>query len=367
MRFALPLLVALAMPAAASGAGSVANELTISSTQPTAQNPRSGTWSDRLSGTFEASDAVELHGGLNITHDNATLPRAGTTAFGQTGGNIFLFDLGLDWMPTEHLLFGGELSLSPKAIQLSATQLSATQVTIEDEVVIFEADAHLRTVSSSVGALLAAGWMSDGDKPESTAIDASVSLNHTETVQSIAAVETPGGKTVSAANLRTYCANHKEDCPAGIESVLQGRLAKINQARLGLNVSQTIRDDTDFTLGGGYYLYDRDPLEVGYFSVASVGRTFSMGEGVPIAPVRFTLRTGATHRFFHNTLSLGLWASYARYVEDEGFGASLGTRVQVRFSRSLKAWVSLTGNDDVDWRGAHSRSGSVSAGLRWSF
>ena len=74
-----------------------------------------------------------------------------------------------------------------------------------------------------------------------------------------------------------------------------------------------VEQDTDLTLSGDYYHYEEDPTQVGFFSVATAGRTLvTGGNGVPIAPLRYLLRPEVVHRF--GDFSAKLWVTTGRYV-----------------------------------------------------
>jgi hypothetical protein len=116
-------------------------------------------------------------------------------------------------------------------------------------------------------------------------------------------------------------------------------------------------------LSADYYAYFDDPANVGIFSLGSVGR---FGAGAPIAPLRFLVRPEVTHRL--GPWSLRLWVAAGEYVAKVGQGtASIGTKVQYRFTRAFRMWISATGQRDVGSTGEVSRSGWISLGAAYRF
>jgi len=146
---------------------------------------------------------------------------------------------------------------------------------------------------------------------------------------------------------------------------LGGNSADLGSVRLSLSGTATVSRDTDFTLGGDYYAYDGDPARFGYFGIA-LSRRQPEGIGAPIAPLRFVVRPEVAHRF--GDFSLRLWAQAGRYVSGVGqTTGSLGTKAQMRFGPSFRAWISLSGQDDVDAQGEDAKSLTVSVGGAWRF
>src|SRR5438876_444698 len=120
--------------------------------------------------------------------------------------------------------------------------------------------------------------------------------------------------------------------------------------------------DADVSLLADGYLYDEDPAKIGYFGLAALGR----GPGLPIAPLQYRIRPEVQHRM--GDFSARLWVEAGEYVPGTGDStAGIGTRLQYRFTKAFRAWLTLAGQRDVDSGGHVTRSGSVAAGagLRW--
>src|SRR5262249_2240661 len=143
---------------------------------------------------------------------------------------------------------------------------------------------------------------------------------------------------MSADSVRAYCARVPlaKGCRQ-LNALFRARASDINQFKLSALVSETFALDTDVTLSGAYYFYDQDPTQASYFTIAAFGPT-GLGGGVAIAPLRFTFRPDVTHRF--GRFSVNLWYQYLKYVPGEGYGNCLGLKLQYKFSKAFKAWIS---------------------------
>jgi len=135
----------------------------------------------------------------------------------------------------------------------------------------------------------------------------------------------------------------------------------LRYARVSASALAIIARDTDVGLDLDYYGYADDP--VGILNPATAGRT---GTTAPLAPLRYLVRLGATHRF--GDFSLRGWVQGGEYVPEAGEGtASLGVKAQYKFSRAFRMWISATGQRDEDPTGAVSRTGilALGAGVRF--
>jgi predicted porin len=131
-------------------------------------------------------------------------------------------------------------------------------------------------------------------------------------------------------------------------------------------VTMTAWTDTDFTLAGDYYHYQQDPAAVGYYSVAFVGRSANFGNGVPIAPLRFSVRPEVLHRF--GAFSVKLWVTAGHYVSGTGESTTgLGAKLQYKFTKKFRLWVTATGQRDIDQNGNPTRSGGLAMGAGYRF
>jgi hypothetical protein len=339
-------------------AHSIADEVGVGTSQITPVNPRSGYVYERLTGVADLSEEVALRLDLVGTHDNATAPQQGAH-FGISGSNIFSSALGIDWNASEHVALSGEVDYSPKS-----TQFSDAPVTFDSGTGSTQADAMIKSSSSAYGFLVQLGYETAGESDFETSIDGAISVTHYSTLQNVAALETVAGP-VDIQRVVDYCVRtNKEGCRQ-ISNAARRESAELNQYRLGASLTETVYANTDLTLSGSYYLYNEDPTKVGYFSVATVGRSAAMGTGVPLAPLHYTIRPEITHVF--GMVRASVWYQYGQYVPGDGVSHLAGLRLRFRFSKAVSAWVMLNTQADLDPAGNSTTSGTLAIGLKYRF
>jgi hypothetical protein len=339
---------------------SLSDEVGVGSSQPNPRNPRTGFIYDRVSGVADTSEVFSFRFDLTLTHDAATKPTQGAQ-FGDTGGNIFAGSLGVDWLPSEHFPLTLEVDASPK----SAAASDAT-VTFDSGTGSANADALLKATGKSYGFMAGAGYETAGDSDFESAVNSTFSLTHMSTTQVVADIATGNGP-VDRQQVISYCirtAGLGLGCRQ-ILPALRRQSADLNQFRLAGYFTETLFANTDLTLGGAYYFYDQDPSQVGYFTIASVGRSVSLGNGVPAAPLRYTLRPDVSQRF--GSFSVGLWYQFGQYVPGDGYGHSVGLKLQYKISKAVKIWGSWTWQKDFDDQNNAQVSSTVALGARYSF
>jgi hypothetical protein len=362
------LVLAFLVPSLAL-AHSVSEELTVNGTRATEQNPQTGSASNRISGNFELNDTWAMHADLTLTHVTATPPANGGV-FPDTGGNVLDVGLGLEWDATEHWNFALDVNLSP-----SSETTNNTSIDYEGPLGgTTSADANLKTTASSSGLNVSGSWSTLGDSNYETMIDFNVGGNRFSSTQKVTAVETKSG-TVSANALQTYCNRVLSSTTSTraaralctqLLPTLKGQPAQLGQGLVGIGLTETIYQDTDVSLSGTYDFYSQDPSTVGYFTLATAGRrTASMGEGVQIAPLRWSVRPDVNHRW--GALSTELWFEHGKYVGDEGRSELVGVKLTYRFNKTYKAWITGTGQKDLDSSGHFNNSGTIGAGLKVYF
>lgn len=347
-----------------AGAHSLANEAGVGTTQPTPQNPRTGNFSNLFTASADLNDALSLRFDLSFTHDNPTPSAVGLPA--ESGGNIFTYSLGADVLAGEHFLFGATLDVSPRSRQ--DTNMPVTflnPVTSSPE----EANLRLRTLSSLAGGMIDVGYSTAGDSDFELTADAALGVSRYGTSQEIIGITTRNGPVRTEDVIRrcetTTTLAERLACRSLLPALQAHDASSLVQARAALGVTATLWQDTDVGLSVAGYLYDQDPTQVGYFSVLSLGRSMTLGNGVALAPLQLTVRPSVARRW--GNLSVDLSYQLGRYVADEGGNHLLGLKVAYRFNKSLKAWLRLTGQVDVAPELPPLRSSGLGAGVRYSF
>jgi hypothetical protein len=347
MRLAAAVMVLVS--ANAARANSISEEVLFNSAQTTQSNPRAKLLTNALNGFFELTEDVGVGLGANVTFEGPTPGQ-----FGGSGGVVTLFTLSSDWAVTDNLTLGAGANLSP-----ASTQYAGTVIGLRSGGTDTFADAQLRSQSSQAGGGFSLAWDTLGKSDLEWSFDASIDFSHYDVDQEISQVQTSLTPTQVRTQAAAFCTAHprRPECARG----LQGAVA-LDFERFSGAVLATIFTDTDVSLSADWYLYNEDPAAIGFFGVASQGR----GPGLPIAPLQYLLRPEGMHRF--GEFSARLFLEGGEYVSGTGgttFGA--GVRLQYRFTKAWRAWLTLSGHRDVDVNDNTIPSGTVSAGAgyRW--
>ncbi len=352
------------LPALASS--SLSDQLSVGSTQSTEENPRAGSVSDSLDGTLELNDQFSIGAGAVLTLENRT-PAAVRGQFPTSGSAITLLSLGLDYDPNEHLSTGVVFDFSPNSKQQVGTQLTITDASGATQAL----NARLLAQSANAALGFDVGYDTAGDSNLEWSFTAGVTGSNYTTTQNIDLVRLQDtGKVYDPAQVIAFCKTHKKGkgaCSAALQQVVKNQEATLDSLRNSLEVTSTIYADTDVSLGGDFYLYGQDPSTVGIFSVGAVGKqNISGGNGVPIAPLRYTIRPVVAHRF--GDLSVKLWVQAGEYASGTAQTTSgIGTKIQYKFTKSFKMWVTAGGQRDVDASGVDSSSSNFALGAGYRF
>lgn len=347
--------VALARVAVADG---VADELSVGSSQPTPSNPRPAWVSDRIAGIWDASDDWQVRADVTATHPLST---TGAASSGDPG-DVLLATASVEYDP-DHWVMKAVVGGSPSSAATSATTVRVLDMRGQP----VDASAQLKMKSSS---LMGAAWLgyetgSDGDWETLATLTATVT--ELDTLQQVTSVTGRDGRMLGLTQLHDYCAGHP--CTKELLAAMKASPAQLGQLVVDQNVTEQIHRNTDVSLDLQYYFYDKDPTQVGYFSVASAGRTSTYGGGVPIAPLQYTVMPSVSHRFGDLTALASV--SYGHYVADEGYNTSTTLRVQYKLKldrdKRVKLYGKLTGARDVDQMGNASKSGSMALGMQYSW
>jgi hypothetical protein len=355
-----PAAEAAAAPAAKKGpsTGSVTEELTVDKADSTPENPRAGSASNHLAASFNLGEEWALDFSFDFTATQAA--DTGSAPFPDRGGKATSFGIGADWDPNDHVSLGAVFNFSPKSTNISGTTLDYTAGNKSTTL-----DAQLRADSSSANAGLSFNYDTAGDGDLEWTFSLGVTGSQLDTTQVVTAVQLRNGTSISKSQLGTYCTNNPKACPKTLKAALKERAYTLDSAQLSAGVMATIFEDTDLGVTVDHWLYDQDPTEVGYFSLTGQ-KGFSGGGGVPIAPMNSDVRVDLIHRF--GAFSVKVNGSVGGYVDGTGGGTyGGGVKLQYKFSKQFRLWLTLAARHDVDDSGADSvsRSGALGAGLRF--
>jgi len=353
----LPPEEAAAPPPKKPARGSVSEEIGTQQPQSSPANPAGASYDENLSGVISLTENWSIQLGALLTLQEGA-PRPTGSNFATSGGKVSLFSLGADWDSGEHWSLGVSGSGSPSSSSQTSTSVDLNSVVWA---------ARIASTSSNLEAQLNAAYDTNGDSNAEWLFAGSATYGHLDTDQRIDAVENPVTmKTRTPAELRAACAAYPKLCRKALLEALAPQDDQLDSLKLNLGATLTLFDDTDLTLLGDGYLYAQDPSLVGYFNVAKGGRSASGGDGVPIAPLRYDGRVEALHRF--GALSIKLWASAGEYaVPADGITYSFGGKVQYKFSKSFRVWLSGDLQHDVDDTGDDVLTWGASLGAQLRF
>ena len=363
MRHLTPFIVATALVLAGgrARADGAADEVSAGSTPQTATTPKSTWLADKVGAIWEPGDRWQLRADFTATRDYGAPVVAMPTADTQT--NIYLANLSGEYDPSDQWSFKIIGGYSPAATLFSGTQVPFTTRTGMS----VNANAALQSTSSS----LAGGAMLGFDSGDARDVEyaATFFLNATyyDTQQQITALQDRAGASLDVQQLRDYCAAHT--CQAQLLAALAGGEGTLVQVMLEGTAAITLYRHTDIGVDAAYYAYDKDPTQVGYFSLAAVGRAATFGSGMGIAPYEYTIAPDIVERW-GGFLAMAS-VSYGKYADNEGSDVTGQLRVQYKVklakSKRLKLWGKLVASRDVDQTNAVSTSGSASLGAQYTW
>lgn len=355
------IALALLAPSLARADGAV-EEVSAGNSPQTAGNPASSYLSDRIAGFYEPNDSWQLRLDVTGTRDYTNTKQPATTGlFGP--GDILLTNLAVEYDPDSHwsLKLAGSYSPTSAAYSSTTVQTQTMKGTVADA----NAQLESQTSSKSGGAWI--GYETAGESNAETNVLLTATVNDFNTLQQITAVTDKAGQMLSVDQLRAYCAAHP--CSPQLTAALGANSAELAQLVIDGNVSETVYKNTDVGIDGAYYLYDKDPTKVGYFSVASVGRTANFGAGIGIAPLQYTVMPSAIHRW-GPLMAMGTF-TYGHYVDNEGYNTTAAVRLQYKWkldgSQRIKVWAKGSGARDVDSTHTATKSGSLALGVQYTW
>lgn len=341
-RFVSSGSAALLLVAGSAHAHDLGVDLSLNGTAPSATNPRSGSAAVALSGSYDFSE--KWTGFFTAAYLRDFPTRTDDTS--SPGSNIAFFSAGAMFLASDHLLLMATLSGSPPTVQRNATSYDYAGGS---------ADVVIRGNNASAGGSLLGSWASNGLTRWEHTVDVSAGVNRFETEQTLEL-----GSTLRARLFRTYCERNPATsyCP-----LVNGLRTPLTQVRVAAAYTATLFTKTDVALEVAGFVYDTaDPSEVGSFSAVVLGRQGpDMGQGIPVAPWRLTLRPSVLHRF--GKVSVRVAWQLGVYTGNAGVNHLVSARVSWKVSPTLRLSLSALGQADVDRGAVLHRGGTVSAGV----
>ena len=202
--------------------------------------------------------------------------------------------------------------------------------------------------------------------PQLAALAQAVGYYSAGTVELIVSGADPTGESFTNQEMREHCTTHA--CSRELRDGLWPQWTQVRQFVVGASVVETALQDTDLGLDFEYYLYDRDPLEAGYFAVATVDGGY-LGEGMAVAPMRFTMSPSIGRRF--GDISTTATLAYGNYIHDLGYELVASLRVQLKLKldddKRLKLYTKLNSSWDVPPDYAASQALSLAVGCQYGW
>jgi hypothetical protein len=301
----------------------VSDELTLGRIDSPPAKTATPYWSDRARGSFEPNDAWAIDAAASVTHYGAET--------GMTATSIFQGMLGTSFTPSDHWALDVDAFLSPPSTSIER----GVQVTQTSK-------GAVRDKSSSLGFDVGAEYDTSGDTNAESAFGLNAGATSYSTTQAVRP-----RRMALATGSRKFGAPEQ---------------ASLVQWRADASFTETLFKDTDVSLLGTYYLYNRDTADSGYYGTSVFGR--SVDDGIPVAPLQYAIRPTLTHRF--GALQLRAFLQYGDYRYGDGTSLVAGLKAQYKFTTSVRAWIG--GNLQRDQvNGSDLNLLSASIGLRLVF
>jgi len=313
-------------------------------TRSSSTNPRVGSLGVGASGAYDFNDAWSLTGLVLYTRDLATR----TAESSSPGSNVFLLNLGVMWLPTESLMTMLSVVGSPPSQQENATTITTRTGNAFDVVVTSR--------NWSVGATWNGLWSSNGLSNFEHTVELGAGFNRFNTYQQLT---TPNSARIEV--LRAAC---QTGLSADLCRLVLGVTTPLLQGRFNVGYTATLFRKTDMGIDAAYFLYDRPPSSVGYFSLLAFNQT-ELGNGVPISPLLLTVRGHASHQFGPVTVRLSY--QFGLYTESLGALHVVTARVTVKVNEHWRLGFTLTGQGDVTLGVVNNLGGQGLAGVTYVF
>lgn len=313
-------------------------------TRSSSTNPRVGSLGVGANGAYDFNEAWSLTGFFLYTRDLATR----TAESASPGSNVFLLNLGAMWLPTESVMTMLSVVGSPPSQQQNATTVTTRTGNVVDVVVTSR--------NWSVGAVWNGLWSSNGLSNFEHTVELGAGFNLFNTYQQLT---TPNSARTELLRAGCQAGLNADICP-----LVFGVTTPLLQGRFNVGYTATLFRKTDVGVDGAYFLYDRPPSSVGYFSLLAFNQA-ELGNGVPISPLLLTVKGHASHKFGAVTVRLSY--QYGLYTESLGSLHVVTVRVTVKLNEHWRLGFTLTGQSDVTLGVVNNTGGQGLAGVTYVF
>lgn len=354
MRRPLLILAIVVARSSSAHANAAAEEISAGASVSTPTTPNLSWIANRIAGVWDATARWQLRVALDATRVMAPGGEESNTIFNTSASA----DLAIDSHWTASLTAGGSPASTTHS---SATILDDTLPGDQGEAV---AQLDARSAVMSLAASLEYDTAGSSDHETSGSI--TVGVTHFRSTQAITSIIDPDGQMLTPGEVDDRCTLHP--CSSELRSALSPKETELTQLVLGASVLHTVEGTGDLGLSASYYLYDEDPTQLGYYSLATLGRG-NLGNGVSIAPLRYTVTPTIGDRW--GPLSGTLAVTYGIYVRDVSYEVTTSLRVQYKLklegAARLKLYSKLAGSRSADQAGNPATSMSLALGAQYSW
>jgi hypothetical protein len=352
MRHWLTLVIAATAPRVVHASGAV-EELSAGA----GLAPGSSWVSDKLAGIWDLDAPWQLRLDLSAT-------RAFSGASKSTREDIHLGSLSAVYAPDDHWSLRLTGSWSPTSTMRVVTQVQAHDA-MDDNT---QVDARLHTAVTSLAVGAGVDYDSAADSAHSLSISLSVGATEFTTLQETISVQDPSGSSVAMLDTASaWMRCQIVTCSSFLLSALSPQEVVLGQFALGASITDTIERDTDISLDASYYLYDQDPLQLGYLPLATIA-SGTRGSATSAPLLRDAIVPSVAHRWgdIAATVSLSL-SDYADGEADVNASMRVQYKLVLEGTRRLKLYAKLAANAHADAGPELTRSGSLALGAQYTW
>jgi hypothetical protein len=229
-----------------------------------------------------------------------------------------------------------------------------------------EAIAELTARSSVMSFAASLEYDTAGTSDGETSASVMVGATNFQSIQTITSIIDPAGQMLTPEEVADRCT--LQPCSSELVSALAPKGTQLTQLALGGSVLYTVEGTSDLGLSASDYLYHADPTQLGYCSLATLGRG-NLGNGVSVAPLHYTVTPTISNRW--GPLSSTLAVTSGIYVRDVSYELSPSLRVQYELKLDgdarLKLYSKLAGSRSADPDGNTATSMSLALGAQYSW
>ena len=355
MRRTLLIWAIVVARAANAQADTVVGEVSTGASLSASTTPSISWIANRIAGTWDVTSRWQLRADLGVTR--ATAPTSE-----EEGNTVFATSVSAELALDSHWSVSLVAGWSPA----STTHSSATILDDSLPGGTGEAVAQLTARSAMMSLAASVEYDTSGTSDRETSGSITIGASHFQSIQAITSIIDPDGQMLTTRQVGDHCTIYQ--CSDALRASLSPKGAQLTQLSINAGVMHTMEGDGDLGLSASYYLYDKDPTQVGYFSLATLGRG-NLGNGVSIAPRRYSFSPSIGNRW--GALSGTLAVTYGVYIRNLGYDLTTSAKVQYKLKLDgrtrLKLFSKLAGSWGADPDGNTTSAVSMALGAQYTW